>query len=245
RGDNLVININGSESTLFDEIKPMGFWWDGKFVFAARSGDRWRIYKGDEEISDIYRSISEVAINLYGTAAGASAALSSGKMVAILFSDEYREPLISKQYNSVSNIALHPEVPLLSFGADWEGTNYVVLSSTEYFAGPEYSKPAFSYDGSELYFIGCDIDCFVSINGRRCPTKTMLEINYKYAYKPGSRTMAYSTSSTMIVRYLDTQELYAGMMVDRIIPPRYNWRMRRYETLGNVSGKLYLLTCRV
>jgi len=47
----------------------------------------------------------------------------------------------------------------------------------------------------------------------------------------------------MAVREIEFNRLYAGMMVDELIPPRYNWRKQRYESLGKINQKLYLLTC--
>jgi hypothetical protein len=35
------------------------------------------------------------------------------------------------------------------------------------------------------------------------------------------------------------------MMVDSTFSPRYNWRMDRYEALGIINNRLYLLTCKI
>jgi hypothetical protein len=57
-------------------------------------------------------------------------------------------------------------------------------------------------------------------------------------------TFAYSTGSTMVVRYLEDGDMRAGMMVNETIEPRYNRFEDRYETLGSTNNRLYLLTCK-
>jgi len=246
RSNGFVINIDGKESTLYDEIRPIGFWYDGKMLFAARNGNRWQVYKNDEPLSDIYNNIYETTINLDGTVAGFGARLSSGECIGVMISDEYYDPVVSKPYSSVHGIVLHPTLAMIAFNAVFEGTNLVVFSGTEYAGGRETTgEPFFSYDGSELLFLGCSLDCFANINGRQFPIYSGLSTESVFAIKPNTRTIAYSTSSSLVVRYLERKGLFAGMMVDRTIPPRYNWRTDRYEALGDINNRLYMLTCKI
>lgn len=243
RGQRLVLNINGQETPLFDNIKPMGFWYDGSFIYAASSGNLWEVYKNNQAISEIYHSISDVAINNQGTVAAVLAVQSSGQGVGILFSDEYYEPLIGKPYDIVGDLELHPTEPLFAYYAEYNQHQFIVMNTVEYSGGEETSAPFFTHCGSEVYFTGCRINCFVNVNGRQINVRTQLYTDIKYAKKPFSNTIAYSTSSTMVVQTLDDGELYAGMMVDEIIQPIYNWKTNRYETLGRINQRLYLLTC--
>ncbi|NLO19350.1 MAG: hypothetical protein GX121_05665 [Ignavibacteria bacterium] len=238
-----VMNINGVESPIYDALKPLGFWSDGQFVYAGKSGTTWQIYKGNKSISDRFKDVSEVAINIYGTVAAALVTLPNNSKSSIIISDEYYEPLMGRQYDQAYDLVLHPELAMIGYRALDNGKNIVVLNSVEY-AGGEYSgKPRFTYDGSELYFLGCNNDCFLNVNGKNYPILSDLTLSSYYAKKPNSETLAYSTSSAMIVRNLQFGTLYAGKMVDEISDPIYNRKLKRYEAIGRISDKLYLIHC--
>jgi len=244
RGDRLIVNINGNmESPLFDDIKPIGFWNDGSFIYAGKSGNIWEIYKNNVPISESYADIPESAINIDGTAAGFIVKTTAGKFYGVIISDEYYEPLTSKAYDFANNLALHPKSPIIVFSATFNSSPIIVMGSTEFSCGQENSRPFFNCDGSDFYFLGCDIDCFVNISGRKYSTNTQLALDATYAMKPNNLTLAYSTSSSMVVRSLSENKLYAGRMVEEMISPRYNWRISSYEALGKISNRLYLMRC--
>lgn len=239
-----VVNINGKETSLFDNVKPFGFWYNGQFLYAGQNGDGWEIFKNNEPISEVYAYIQEGIINIKGTVAGILANEMNGNGVGIVLSDQYYEPLIGEEYDNVSHLILHPELAMIAYDARLNGQPVVVLNSTEYAGGIDLTgQPYFTADGEDLYFLGCDIDCFINVNGQKFSLNTDLPMDRFYAKKSGSNTIAYATSSSMIIRDLESNELYAGMMVDQIIAPRYNWREHRYETLGSIGNRLYLLTC--
>jgi len=245
RGSGCVLVINGRETSVFDEIKPIGFWYDAGMLYAARTSDIWEIYKDNTPISDVYYDISETAINIKSNVAAAIASESSGKQIGIIISDEYYEPLTGNRYDAIRNLILHPTLPLLSYNARLGTQEFVVLNTAEYYGGSETTgPPEFTYDGSDLYFLGCDIHCFVNVNGRKYSLNGEIPIDRYFAKKPGDNTIAYATGSSMIVRDIETNELHAGIMVDELISPRYNWRNSTYETLGSIGNKLYLMTCR-
>jgi len=244
RGSNLVLSVNGRESQLFDDILPVGFWNDGNMLYAAKSGNSWQIYIGDKAVTESFTNVTEAQMNRFGTVAGFAVSFLSGEQAAVLIADEYYEPLIGRTYSKVMNITLHPEIPIMVYNAIDEYKNLVVMNTVEYDGGFYSGKPVFSYDGEDLLFIGCDeINCFASINGRKYKINTSLNVRDQFAIKPGSGTICYSTSASMIVRYLESNRLHAGMMVDQIVAPRYNWRYKCYETLGRINERLYLLTC--
>ena len=132
---------------------------------------------------------------------------------------------------------------MIGYRAVDNGKNLVVLNSVEYSGGEYSSKPIFTYDGSELYFLGCNNDCFLNVNGRNYPILNDLTLNASYAKKPNSETLAYSTSTSLVVRDLQFSTLYAGKMVDEVSEPIYNWKLSRYEALGKINDRLYLMYC--
>jgi hypothetical protein len=243
RSGKYVLNINGNETTGYDKILPMGFTYDNKFMYAAANGSAWQLFKDFNSFSDTYMNVTEVAMNREGTVAAALLRRTQNEMVAVLISDDYWEPLIGRAYDAIEGLTLHPDLPLIAYTAYDSDKRFVVQNSTEYFAGQTSGKPRFTYDGTELYFVGCAFDCFININGKQYKFLNDMEVSYDYAHKPGTSTVAYSTSSNMMLNFLDTKELRSGMMVDEIISPRYNWRTDRYEALGRINNRIYMLTC--
>lgn len=242
RGSYAGININGEELDLFDQVLPIGFWKDGKFIYAGRQGDVWEVYKDDEEISESYGNITEGAINLEGTCAVVIAQRQSGKFLSVLFSDEFYEPLEGLTYEWAGNLALHPYEALFAHNASSEVADFVVMNSTDY-EGGNYGNtfPEFTHDGEEMYYIGCNIDCFLSLNGLKLSINTALDLDNYYAVKPLSKTVAYSTSATMIIWDLNTEVQHTGRLLDGISVPRYNWRTGRYEAIGVWGQRLFML----
>lgn len=242
RGSGYVLNINGNETNVYEEIKPIGFWRDGKMLYAARNGYQWQIYKNEEEITDYYDNISEVKINLKGTAAAFLGSRENVGTVGVLISDEYYEPYVTRYYDKAKGLALHPHAPLMAFTAYKQGMYITVYNGTEYQGGETVGTPKFTHDGKQLYFIGCYLDCYAIIDGKKYPNITGVTPNQTIAMKPNSATIAYTTTSSLVMRFLNRDELVAGMMVDYTIAPRYNWRDKRYETLGVINNRLYLMT---
>ncbi len=243
-GDRVSLNFGHKKfGSTYDEIIPFGFWHTDEFLFAARNGGMWEIYKGDRAISEKYRQIYETAINLFGDCAGALAVNSIGRRVGLTISDDYYEPKRSVTYDMAQNLALHPYLPLIAFNARINDRNYVVYSSAEYEAGLDTGAPRFTHDGENLYFIGCNLYCFVNVDGQEIESNTTLSLDRVYAMKPNSETVAYSTSSSLVVRFVKTNYLHSGMMVDETIHPRWNWRRESYEAPGVINNRLYLLTC--
>lgn len=244
QGRQLILNVNGKQYLNYEDVMPIGFWTDGSFMYAAQVGNGWEVYRGDEVISEQFLTISDTKINRFGTVA-AIAGMTMGRLsVAVLFADNYYEEQYSDYFDSISGLALHPDAPMMAFAATKYMANYIVLNSARYDGGEFMGIPRFSYDGSELYYIGCDaIDCFININGKRLPIYQQFGLDENFAVAPGTETMAYSTNANLIVRNISTKMLHAGMMTDEMGPPRYNWREERYEALGAINNRLFLLTC--
>jgi hypothetical protein len=241
RGSSYILNINGQESSNYDDILPIGFWHNNQFMYAARNGDNWEIYKDFKSISEMYKGVYEPKINNSGTAAAMILKLNSSYYQTVLYSDEYIEPLYSGQYDNMSDLALHPTEPTTACKAILNNAYYVLLNSTEYSAAEEISKPQFTYDGSEMYFISCNVNCNLSVNGKKYKMANQFDINTEFVKKPGSMTICYPTSSTIILQSIDSGELFGSLLIDRISQTIYNWRSSRYEALAVISNRLYLL----
>ncbi|HPU23155.1 MAG TPA: hypothetical protein PL149_03240 [Candidatus Kapabacteria bacterium] len=244
RGTKFVLNINGKESDTFEEIIPIGFWKDDGFVYAARNGFNWQVYKNFAPITRTYSNIKEPLINPEGSVLAFIATTFSNHQIAVTIADEFFEPLESRQYDLVSYLSLHPELPIVTFFAKKDNFPLICVNTAEYSTTNETSPPYFSSDGNDIYFIGCDFACFVSINGIRYNLKHNLAPQTKLAIKPNSKTIAFSSSCSMNLLFLETSRMHSGMMVDRILAPIYNSKTKRYETIGQIGNRLYLLTCR-
>lgn len=244
RSSNYLVNINGKETSLFEQIIPIGFWHDGSFIYAASYGDRWEIYKNEKPITETYVNIKSTVINLTGTSLAALVKQSSGFWTSVYYSDDYTEPLLGKNYDDVDNLTMNGNSDLFAYSAVYNQNHFVVLSSAEYPAFEETSAPCFTYDGSELYFLSCRISCGLNVNGQLINLPGTLDTSYYVVKKPGTHTLAYSTSSTMVVMDYSAPDMYAGTIVDATITPIYNWRTNLYETLGQIGNRLYLMTGR-
>jgi hypothetical protein len=183
-------------------------------------------------------------MNIWGTAAGFLARRTPTNAVGILLSDEYYAPLITKPYDYVSGLALNPLIDLMAFKARYNNSEFIVLSNTEYAGGTENGNPHWTHDGSELYFSGFATDCFVNIDGRRYNLNQMFDRIDDFVMKPRSKTIAYATSSNLVVRDLVSGTIYAGKMMDYTTKPIYDWRKKSYISLGVISRRVYLLECR-
>ncbi len=235
--------VNGKQISGFDDVKIFGFWTDGQLVYANLSGSQWRIYRGDEELAGPYAEIPEVAINHSGTVAAAIVG-NGGLRQVVLLADEYTRPLFSQQYQYLDALVLHPSMPMWAARSQQSGAGLVIMTNTEYSAGSVGTgMPFFSADGSELIFVGCDSECFISINGKKNLLNQSLSIDGSFARKPSSGTFSYSSSTSLIFREIERNELWVSKMCDEVSLPRYNRRNDRYEALGKINQRLYLLSC--
>ncbi len=242
RLDKYFLYVNGKEFNSFEKLIIFGFWHTGELIYAAGTEQYIELYKGNKIISNAYVSIRNPLININGTVAAFIATDFSGDSYIIIISDDYYEPIVSKRYNIIESIALHPEAPLIAAKVkDW--VNYLILyNSIEFYAGREVNQPLFTYDGSAMYYIYCELSCFLVKNGEKFRLHNNNIINTVIALKPNSQTYAYTTNSNIVMAYLDSNELISGMMVDETSQPRYNWRTGQYEALGRINNRLYLLT---
>lgn len=244
RGSNYLININGKESNLFEQVIPLGFWHDGSFMFAASYGSKWEIYRNDKPITETYTNLKSAVMNLNGTSLVALVKQSSGFWTSVYYSDDYTEPLMGNKYEDVDNLIMNGNSDLFAYSAMYNQNHFVVLNTAEYSANEENSPPYFTYDASELYFLSCRITCSLNVNGKMFNLPGVVDTSYSIARKPNTNTIAYATGSAMVVMDYVKPDYYAGMIVDAVVPPIYNWRTGLYESLGQINNRLYLMTCK-
>ncbi|HYF02713.1 MAG TPA: hypothetical protein VEC36_05010 [Patescibacteria group bacterium] len=243
RAGQKALFIDSREIVQMDEIRPLGFWNDGEFVYAARSGKQWNVFKNKKELTGMISEVGEAAVNQAGSTAAALVRLFNGRWQLMLFSDEYYEPIKGREYEKVSGLILHPHHALAAFKAVLNANPVIVQNTTEYSGGTITGPPQYSSDGKDIFFVGEDTESFVNMNGRRYSLKNQLSANGSYAFAPGRRTIAYSSNSTLIVQDFEKGTMRAGFMTDELIAPRHNRLLKKYETLGRINQRLYLLSC--
>ncbi len=236
--------IDGIETNAFDEIKPLGFWHDDSFIFAGKIGNLWEIYRDTKPITEELSQIIDMKINLAGTVAAFLARNTIGNAYAILYSDEFNEPIYSRPYDAVSSLAIHPIEPLISFSASKNLVNYIIYGSVEYSLGEFSAISKFTHDGSEIYYLYCNIECYLYVDGKRFVLPSYINQENTIARMPQTSTIAYSNFNSMVMLNYNNNAQYSGMMVDNITPPIYNYRYGEYQALGSIGNKLYLLTCK-
>jgi hypothetical protein len=242
RGNKYVININGKESTVYDEIKPIGFWHKGTFIYAGFNGSNWEIINGNKTIGTSYWRILETQINKYGTVMAVLVQLISGRCMSITFSDDYYEPIYGKTYDATKGLALHPTDVLIGYGASEHNKYYILQNGTEYYCStPEIGSPYYSHNGEELIFIGMgEYGPYINVNGHKTDIRIGLDGNDKVAKKPKSTTISYSTNISLYLYDYEKNTLKSGNMYDYLCQPIYNRRNNSYEALATIYNRLYL-----
>ncbi len=237
-----VVSVEGRESLVFDEIAPVGFWYDGAFLYGARLGRQWRLYKNEEEITGGFSGFSEAKINLAGTIAAFVGSYQTNSVV-VLISDDYYEPRIGETYDKIMNLTLHPTLAMYAYNAVDQAKPYVVYNGTRYATTFTSSPPLFSWSGDYLVYMTCEIECSMSIDGRQYPLKTAYDLSRPFAIDPATTTFAYVSSASLAVRKYTSDYVSSGMIVDEMSPVRYNRRNRAYEMLGRINQRLYMVRC--
>lgn len=237
------ILLNGKLLSTYEDVILFGFWVDSRLMYAARNGLQWRWYVGDEELAGPFTDVRETAMNRAATCA-AAIVVQSGLSSVVLISDDYIRPVVSKQYLSIDALVLHPTEPMWAARVLQPGNDMVLMTGVEYVAATQGTgRPTFSWDGKEMVFFGCDTDCFLSINGRRIPVQLNVPIDVTIAHEPGSKTFAMSTMTSLVLRELERKDLWVSTMCEETSKPRYNRKLQRYEALGRINQRLYVLSC--
>lgn len=244
RGSSYILNINGCETQLFDNIKPMGYMDDDKFIYAAQNGNQWEVFKDNEALTESFKTISEAMLNPAGNTAGVIAQLSNDYVISVLINNDYTEPLYSNQYDQLQNLTVHPSDALIACNGVLNNNYVVLLNSTEYVSDEYCQAPKFSYDGSELYFLSCKLSCFISVNGKKYKMPGAVSPNINFVKKPNSMNIAYAGANSILMQEIDSGQIYASLIIDRIDDPIYNWKTDFYETLASIGDRLYLLGIR-
>lgn len=244
RGGLKNLYMNNIELGYFDDIKIFGFWEDGSLYYASRNGNIWRVNKNKEVIVDNLVFVQDGQVNLFGTYIAFVGTSPNGQQNLYSYYDDLYEPLMSKPFEVISNMVLNPITYLTAFRAKYSLNELVVLSLTTYASSPTATPPQFTFEGSELFYSYCDNNCFFSVNGKNYRLKNNIDVMTKLVKKPYSESFAYVSNIGLFVYDLFTEVIYSGMMVDYIIPPRYNRFEDRYESIGMINNRLYLLTCK-
>ncbi len=244
RDGGTYVRLGKDQGPRFDAVKAIGYWNDGSFIYAARLGNSWEIYKDRETLSEPFNRIIDAKMNPEGTIAAIAFERTKNEQVVLTLNDKYYEPLMSRMYDWVGNIQINPILEIVAFKAKKNDNYYVVYSNTEYISGKNSTPPQFSYDGKDIFFVGCDFDCFVNINGRKYSLNSEIDLKGNFVKKPGEPSIAYTTSSSLVIRNLEKNTLSASKMMDKMSEPIYNWKSKRYEALGILGERLYFIYCK-
>jgi hypothetical protein len=243
-GDMYAVKTLDWESTYYQEIKLIGIWHTGKPVYAALAGNQWVAMIGDKEITEPFVNITSLRLNLAGDVLAFSALRPSGRAIAVMYSDDYIDIFRSKEYDNVSDLSLHPYLPIILFRARQLEVELIVQNDTEFWGGEEVGTPQFSFDGSEISYLGCNVNCFLILNGVRHSFGMDMGTDFDYAAAPGTETIAFPSNAGLNVLNLETGLMSLGRMMDNAFGVRYNRFDGVYQSLGTINGRLYLLSCK-
>ncbi len=68
-----------------------------------------------------------------------------------------------------------------------------------------------------------------------------LDPNYTFAKKPKAMNICFPTNTSMCVQEIETNDLYASLLIDRICNPIYNRHTGFYESLASINNRLYYM----
>lgn len=179
-----AIILNQEEIGTFEQIKIIGFWNDGSIFYAGKLGEYWRVYRNKEVISENYLLISEMQVNLAGSFLVYNATLINGQKQVYFYFDELNNIQSSRLYQNISNLIIHPYLYLYGFRATNTTNELVAISNTEYASTLNASAPKFTFDGNEIYYIYCDNNCFLAVNGKNYRLKNQFDTQTSIVKKP-------------------------------------------------------------
>jgi hypothetical protein len=134
---------------------------------------------------------------------------------------------------------------LIGFGAAEHNKIYILQNSAEYYASGEIGTPFYTYNGNELIFTAMgEFGPYISVNGKKTNINISLYPDDIIAKKPNSESIAFTTSITLLVFYYEKNEHSTGLMCDAMGKAIYNRRTNKYEALGVINNRLYLLHCK-
>ncbi|MDR0927649.1 MAG: hypothetical protein LBO69_07790 [Ignavibacteria bacterium] len=237
-----VININGKESTTFDSIIPIGYWHNRDFIYAGFNGSSWDIYQGEKQIGTSYSQVLDAIVNKAGTILAMLVRLNTGRCMCIVVGADYYDPIYGKTYDNVWGLALHPTEMIYGYGATEHSRTFVVQSATEYNANGEIGRPFYSYNGDELIFTAMgEFGPYINVNGKKTDIRISLYQDDIIAKKPGEETIALPTELTLLIYNYAKNESYPHILCDAVSNVIYNAHSNRYEALGVINNRLYML----
>ncbi len=228
----------------FDDILPLGFWYDDDFIYAGKRGNFWQIFKNQTPLTEEFLNILDMKINWNGTAAAFVVSRNVNETAVVIISETYHEPYYSRSYDSIHNLEIHPTEPITAFIAKKDNRTYVVYGYVEYSIGDFECFLKFTFDGSEIYYCYCNIECYFYVDCNKHTLAGGISCQKDIARKPKTSTIAFTNNSTLVLLDYFTNMLYSGIMVNKTTKPIYNWKTQRYEALGEINNKIYLLTCK-
>jgi hypothetical protein len=244
RGSQQSLITDQMESARYERIQCAGFMYDNSIVYAGFTGDRWYTMRNDQELL-VSLALNDLQINQACTVLSFIAGQGNSASI-VMISDDFAQPYKGPAYERVENLVLHPEAALAAYKVYVAGLPRIVLNRSEYDAGLACGMHRFTHDGAELYFIGDDRqEQFMNINGKKYIQKNALNLQRVYAVHPKSGTFAFATNSALVMQRLHDGFSWAGIMVDQASNPVFNWHTARYECLGRVNNRLYLMHCTV
>lgn len=243
RGNSFVIATDNYETDYFDEIKPLGFFEDDSFIYSAKKGKYWQIFRDKKPISNLLGNVIDAKINFKGTTAAFLVRNPNGNAFSLQINDEFSETITSIPYDNCFNLALHPFEQLIAYLAMKNNNYIIVYGNSEINIGSFQAYPYFTNDGTELLFSYCNIDCYLYVDGIRQIIPGGLIGTQKIARKPKTTTFCIGSSTGMVMYDYFSGVQYMGTLVDELSEPVYVYRDGSYQALGRIGNKIYLLTC--
>jgi hypothetical protein len=214
-------------------------------LYAIRYGPTYSIKLGQEELASQVRGISSFTLNPFGNIAAWQATDAQGQVRTYMYTDEYlypwEGPIIGK---ADDKMALNPFFALVAYRASLPGGgNAVGYNAAMYIHGVTAGPPTFSHDGAVMAYTSMDNGNFVVVNGKRFIVKAGVPINDLMAIAHSGNTVAWRSVTTLVVVDVELNTLQMGRMCDVMGRAIFNRSTNTFMALGEVTGRLFLLSC--
>ncbi|MDZ4746617.1 MAG: hypothetical protein SGJ05_11545 [bacterium] len=244
RGSQMALVRNGVDKYVYDDIELAGVWSDARPVFSARIGALWTVFLGEQELVGNMQRVLNLTVNAFGTVVAFNASSPSSFINSYMYTDDYRNCWVGPNLDEARDLVLSPCCDLIAVPGKAQGGSRVVLfNSAAYPAGTATSRPAFSFDGAHMAFTGNDGESFISMDGLRHAVRGGVALSAQCALSPSGSTVAWTSSTTLVVYDLDREKMTLNKMCDTMsLDVIYNRRTSEYQALGLYGARLFLLS---
>lgn len=239
-----VLLRNGLEVARSSLIHLYAVWANADCLYTVTNGIQTTLHLGATEIAGGIRQMAALRVNPSRTIAAWQASNGSGVYHSYLYTDDYVHPWEGPPVVAPDlGLALSPFDALIAYRGTVQGSKVVGYNAATYPQGLEASAPVFSHNGAVMAYCSKDNADYVVINGKRILVNASVPTTDTIAVSSTGETVAWCSSTTLVVLNLEFTRLTMGKMCDSMGRAVFDRRTGTFKALGIMGGRLYMLSC--